>query len=73
LSHEGELLALGEKYGLVHKSGASYSYGPSSANASAGEEVKLGRGYDASRTYLRENKPVAKKLLKEIREKLKEQ
>jgi recombination protein RecA len=73
VSHEGELLALGEKYGLVHKSGASYSYGPSSANASAGEEVKLGRGYDASRTYLRENKPVAKKLLKEIREKLKEQ
>ncbi|MBP9750068.1 MAG: recombinase RecA [Candidatus Pacebacteria bacterium] len=62
ISSEGELLALGEKYSLVSKSGSSYSYG----------EEKLGRGYDASRTYLRENAPVAEKLLKEIREKLKE-
>lgn len=61
ISQEGELLALGEKYGLVAKSGSSYAYG----------EEKLGRGYDAARTYLRENKPVATKLLKEIREKLK--
>ncbi len=60
ISSEGELLALGEKYGLVDKSGASYAYG----------EEKLGRGYDAARTFLRENKPLAKKLLKEIREKL---
>lgn len=63
VSHEGELLALGEKYGLVQKSGASYSYG----------EEKLGRGYDASRTYLREHASIAKQLLKNIREKLKEQ
>jgi recombination protein RecA len=63
VSHEGELLALGEKYGLVQKSGASYSYG----------EEKLGRGYDASRTFLRENKPLSKKLLTDIRDKLKDQ
>lgn len=62
ISHEGELLALGEKHGLVSKAGASYSYG----------EEKLGRGYDAARKYLRENKKVAKDLLKEIRAKLKE-
>lgn len=62
ISSEGELLALGEKYALVDKSGSSYAYG----------EEKLGRGYDAARTYLRENKPVAKKLLAEIRAKLKE-
>src|SRR5690606_17493904 len=62
VSREGELLALGEKYGFVAKAGASYSYG----------DEKLGRGYDAARTYLRENKPVAKKLLEEIRKKLKE-
>lgn len=62
ISSEGELLALGEKYALVDKSGASYAYG----------EEKLGRGYDSARTYLRENKPVAKKLLAEIRAKLKE-
>jgi recombination protein RecA len=57
ISTEGELLALGERLGLVHKSGSSYSFG----------EEKLGRGYDASRTYLRENKKVANELLKQIR------
>ncbi len=72
ISHEGELLALGEKYGLVSKSGASYTYRPTSGKAISGEgeEEKLGRGYDAARTYLRENKKVAKELLKEIRTKL---
>jgi recombination protein RecA len=62
ISHEGELLALGEKLELVSKSGASYAYG----------EEKLGRGYDAARTYLRENKKVGHALLKEIRAKLNE-
>lgn len=61
ISREGELLALGEKYDLVSKSGASYSYG----------EEKLGRGYDAARTYLRENKKVANQLLKDIKDHLK--
>jgi recombination protein RecA len=57
ISREGELLALGEKFGFVTKSGTSYSYG----------EEKLGRGYDASRTYLRENKKAADSLEKDIR------
>ncbi len=57
ISREGELLALGEKFKLVTKSGSSYAYG----------EEKLGRGYDAARTYLRENKKVGDKLEKEIR------
>jgi recombination protein RecA len=57
ISTEGELLALGERLGLVEKSGSSYSFG----------EEKLGRGYDASRTYLRENKKIANELLKAIR------
>ena len=70
ISREGELLALGEKYGLVSKSGATYSYRPSSDKASANEEVKLGRGYDASRTFLQNNKPIATALLKEIRKAL---
>lgn len=60
ISREGELLALGEKYELVEKSGSSYKYG----------ETMLGRGYDASRTFLRENKPVANELLKEIKAKI---
>ncbi|HEV7449760.1 MAG TPA: recombinase RecA [Candidatus Paceibacterota bacterium] len=62
VSKEGELLALGEKYGIVQKSGSSYSYG----------EEKLGRGYDASRTYLRENKKVANALLADIRKAFKD-
>ena len=57
ISKEGEALALGEKLGLVEKSsGGSYAIG----------ETKLGRGYDAARTFLRENKPVLKQLLKDI-------
>ena len=60
ISREGELLALGEKYEIIEKSGSSYKYG----------ETSLGRGYDASRTFLRENKPIAAEILKRIREKL---
>ena len=62
ISKEGELLALGEKYQLVSKSGASYKFG----------DEPLGRGYDASRTYLHDNPKIASDLLKQIREKLKE-
>jgi len=63
ISKEGEALALGEKYGIVEKSsGGSYQYG----------EHKLGRGYDAARTFLRENKPILNQLLKEIKKALNE-
>ncbi len=62
ISREGEILALGEKFGIIQKSGASYSY----------EEEKLGRGYDATRKYLKENKKISNKILKEIKTKLKE-
>jgi recombination protein RecA len=62
ISREGEIIALGEKYDIVSKSGSSYSYG----------ETKLGRGYDATRTFLRENKPIANEILKQIRTKLAE-
>lgn len=61
ISKEGEALALGEKLGLVQKSsGGAYSIG----------ETKLGRGYDAARTFLRENKPVLNQLLKDIKKSL---
>lgn len=65
ISREGELLALGEKYELVQKSGASYSY------LSGDEKISLGRGYDAARTFLKENTKIANTLLKEISAKLK--
>jgi recombination protein RecA len=58
ISREGEMIALGEKYGILKKSGVSYSWG----------EEKLGRGYDATRTYLKENKDLTEKILKEIKE-----
>jgi recombination protein RecA len=57
ISREGEIIALGERLGVIHKSGSAYSYG----------EEKLGRGYDATRTYLRENKKVATEILRDIR------
>ena len=69
ISREGELLALGEKYGLIKKSGSSYSYLPPGGDASA--EVKLGRGYDATRTMLREDKKLLGELDKQVRKALK--
>lgn len=68
VSREGELLALGEKYGFIKKSGASYSYLPPGGDASS--EVKLGRGYDASRTTVRDDKKLQNELLKHIRKAL---
>ena len=70
ISREGELLALGEKFGFIKKSGASYSYLPPGGDASS--EVKLGRGYDATRTVLRENGKLMRELEKNVRKALKE-
>jgi len=60
ISKEGEVLALGERFGLITKSGSSYSYG----------EEKLGRGYDAARQYLQENKKVTNEIIKEVKKNL---
>lgn len=69
ISREGEILALGEKYGLIKKSSGG-SYEVSAAEGKDG--TKLGRGYDAARTFLKENSKVTNELLKQIKEKLKE-
>jgi len=69
ISREGELIALGEKYGLIQKSGSTYKYLP---DGKAGNNEKLAVGYDATRTYLRDNSKIANEILKEIRQKLKE-
>ncbi len=71
ISIEGELLALGEKYKMVRKSGASYTYLPPGGDESA--EVKLGRGYDAARTTVRGDKKLKNELLKNIRKCLKDE
>ena len=64
ISKEGEIIALGEKMGIIQKSGASYKYG----------DTPLGRGYDATRQFLKnkENKKIAEEILKLIRLKLHE-
>ena len=71
ISIEGEILALGEKYKYVTKSGSSYSYTPPGGDEST--TVKLGRGYDASRTFLREDTKLKNEILKHIRTSLKEE
>ncbi len=68
ISKEGELMALGEKYKIVEKSGNSYFYSPE-----GGERTKLGVGYDNTRTFLRENKKIGDQILKDIRKKFKEE
>lgn len=61
ISREGEIIALGEKFELVKKTGgSSYEFG----------EMKLGRGYDATRQFLKENPKVANEILKVIKAKL---
>lgn len=62
ISKEGEVIALGEKHDIVSKSGSSYSYG----------EIKLGRGYDATRGFLKENPKITSEILKQIYQKMKE-
>ena len=62
ISYEGDLLNLGEKYEIIKKAGASYSFG----------DIALGRGYDAARAKLREDKKLTHDLVHAIREKAKE-
>jgi recombination protein RecA len=61
ISREGEIIALGEKYDIIAKGGTgSYTYG----------DVKMGRGYDATRQFLRENPKIHDEILAKIRVKL---
>jgi len=65
ISKQGEIIALGEKYEVLQKSGSSYKYG----------DIALGRGYDATRLFLRDkaNKKVADEILKTIMQKMEEE
>ncbi|RUM60205.1 MAG: recombinase RecA, partial [Persephonella sp.] len=60
ISKEGELLDLGEKIGIIKKSGAWYSYG----------DMKLGQGKERAREFLLQNKEIADEIEKQIKEKL---
>ncbi|MCL2747633.1 MAG: recombinase RecA [Oscillospiraceae bacterium] len=57
ISHTSELLDLGERLGLVQKSGSWFSAG----------DIRLGQGKDAARAYLKENPEFADDLEAKIR------
>ena len=62
ISRESEILMFGEKYGILSKSGSSYAYG----------DLKIGRGYDSARMFLKENKKIGNDIVREIEKKMKE-
>jgi len=64
ISKEGEIIALGEKFKIVEKSGNSYFYTPKKEGS---EKVKLGVGYDNTRKFLKEETKLSEQILKEIR------
>lgn len=61
ISRAGELLSLGDIHGVVEKSTGGYVWG----------DTKLGRGYEASCAFLKENTKVAEAIEVEILAKLK--
>lgn len=70
ISKEGEIMALGEKFKIIEKTGNSYFYTPAGEKA---EKIKLGVGYDSTRTFLKEDKKISAQILKEIRKKFAEE
>lgn len=60
ISKEAELLDMGVEYDLVEKSGSWYAY----------EGEKLGQGYEASLSYLKEHSALAQKLETNIRKRI---
>jgi recombination protein RecA len=58
ISYTGDILNLGEKFGIIKKSGSSYSY----------EKESLGRGYDNARIFLKENPKITQEIAKKIKE-----
>ena len=63
ISQEGEIIALGEKFGVVEKRKATYYYG----------EEKMAVGYDKTRTWLKENSKERNEILKKIRAGMREE
>lgn len=59
ISYYGDLLNIGIKKGIITKSGITYTLG----------EIKLGAGFEAARTFLKEDPKIGKELLKQITKK----
>jgi len=60
VSHEGELIDLGVRLGLINKSGSWYSYG----------DDRIGQGKENVREYLKDNPEIARAIETKIREEL---
>jgi recombination protein RecA len=60
ISREGDLLDLASERGLVHKSGAWYSY----------QEDRIGQGRENAKTYLKEHPDIAAGLAQQLRQTL---
>ena len=60
ISREGEILALGEKLGILNHSGNSYKFG----------DNIIGRGYDSARQYLKANPEIREDIFKKINDKI---
>jgi recombination protein RecA len=60
ISREGEIIDLGSAQGIVEKSGAWYSY----------KGARIGQGKDNARTFLQQNKELAREIEEQVRAKL---
>jgi recombination protein RecA len=60
ISREGELIELASAQGIIEKSGAWYAYKGS----------RIGQGKDNARTYLQQNKEIAREIEEQVRAKL---
>ena len=58
ISRDAELLTLGEKYGVVKKAGASFTF----------EGTRMGQGFDNARMFLKQNPKLAEDIAKKIKE-----
>ena len=63
ISYEGDVINVGVKYGIIKKSAASYSYG----------KQRFGVGLEKAKQFLFENPKILKEIIKDIKEKLKEE
>jgi len=58
ISYEGDLINLGLKHGIIKKTASTLSYG----------SEKLGVGLEKAKEFLKENKPIAKQILSDIKQ-----
>ena len=62
ISYEGDLINLGLKHGIIKKTASTLAYG----------DEKLGVGQEKAKEFLKENKPIAKKILADIKQGVKD-